>query len=48
MTVPALASRLLALADLARRLPPPDHRHPERFHIARDDLAPRCGAWRRR
>ncbi len=31
--------RLLDLADRLRRLPPPDHRDPERFHVARDDLA---------
>ncbi len=31
--------RLLDLADRLRRLPPPDRRDPERFHIARDDLA---------
>ena len=34
-----IAGRLLALADAARRLPPPDHRQPERFHEAKDDLA---------
>ena len=31
--------RLLDLAERLRRLPPPDHRDPERFHVARDDLA---------
>ena len=34
-----LANRLLALADLARRLPPPDRRDPEAFHLARSELA---------
>ena len=33
-----IAARLLALADAARRLPPPDHRQPERFHEAKSDL----------
>jgi len=31
--------RLLDLADRLRRLPPPDRRDPEKFHIERDDLA---------
>ena len=34
-----IAARLLDLADAARRLPPPDHRRPEAFHEAKDDLA---------
>ena len=34
-----IAGRLLDLADAARRLPPPDHRQPEVFHQAKDDLA---------
>ena len=31
--------RLLDLADRLRRLPPPDRRDPERFHLERSDLA---------
>ena len=34
----ALAVRLRLLAVRARRLPPPDHRNPEAFHEARDEL----------
>jgi hypothetical protein len=34
-----IAGRLLDLADRVRRLPPPDRRDPERFHIERDHLA---------
>jgi len=34
-----LATRLLALADRVRRLPPPSHRDPEAFHVARSELA---------
>jgi hypothetical protein len=30
---------LLDLADRVRRLPPPGHRDPEAFHIAKSDLA---------
>jgi hypothetical protein len=30
---------LRAVAHLVRRLPPPYHRNPEAFHIARDALA---------
>ncbi len=39
--VPAggIAGRLLDLADRVRRLPPPDRRDPERFHVERDTLA---------
>lgn len=32
------AAQLMALAHRARRLPPPSHRDPEAFHIARSDL----------
>ena len=31
--------RLLDLAERLRRLPPPDRRDPERFHLERSDLA---------
>ena len=34
-----IAGRLLDLADRVRRLPPPDRRDPERFHVERDHLA---------
>ena len=34
-----LAARLRDLAEAARRLPPPDRRDPERFHLARSELA---------
>jgi len=34
-----IAGRLFALADAVRRLPPPGHRDPEAFHIAKSDLA---------
>lgn len=34
-----MAARLLAIADRLHRLPPPDRRDPERFHIERDALA---------
>jgi hypothetical protein len=34
-----IAGRLLDLADRVRRLPPPDRRDPERFHIAKSALA---------
>ena len=34
-----LAARLLTLAEAARRLPPPDRRDPEAFHLARSELA---------
>ena len=34
-----LADRLFDLADAVRWLPPPDRRDPERFHIAKSDLA---------
>lgn len=34
-----IAGRLFALADAVRRLPPPDRRDPERFHLAKSDLA---------
>jgi hypothetical protein len=33
------AAELRALADEARRLPPPSRRNPEAFHEARDELA---------
>jgi hypothetical protein len=33
------AAELRALADEARRLPPPSARNPEAFHEARDELA---------
>ena len=39
MTAPDLAGRLRDLAEQARRLPPPDRRDPERFHVERDCLA---------
>lgn len=32
-------ARLFALADMVRRIPPPDHRNPEAFHICRSELA---------
>jgi hypothetical protein len=38
-TSPSLAQRLRDLAAEAARLPPPDRRDPERFHIARSELA---------
>ena len=43
-----ISARPLALADAARRLPPPDRRDPERFHEAKDTLASelRALAWR--
>jgi hypothetical protein len=34
-----LAGRLLELADAVRRLPPPGHRDPEAFHIAKSEIA---------
>jgi hypothetical protein len=34
-----ISARLLDLAERVRRLPPPDRRDPERFHVARDHLA---------
>jgi len=34
-----IVGRLLDLADKVRRLPPPDRRDPERFHLAKSDLA---------
>jgi len=34
-----IAGRLLALADQVRRIPPPGHRDPEAFHIAKSDIA---------
>ncbi len=34
-----IAGRLFDLADAVRRLQPPDRRDPERFHIAKSDLA---------
>ena len=34
-----IAGRLFALADAVRRLPPPGHRDPEAFHIAKSDLS---------
>jgi hypothetical protein len=34
-----IAGRLFDLADRVRRLPPPGHRDPEAFHIAKSDLA---------
>ena len=34
-----IVGRLLDLADRVRRLPPPDRRDPERFHVERDRLA---------
>ena len=34
-----IVGRLLDLAERVRRLPPPDRRDPERFHVARSDLA---------
>jgi hypothetical protein len=34
-----IVGRLLDLAEQVRRLPPPDRRDPERFHIAKDDPA---------
>ena len=34
-----LAGRLFQLADAVRRLPPPGHRDPEAFHIAKSELA---------
>lgn len=36
---PSLARRLHDLAEAARRLPPPDRRDPERFHLAKSELA---------
>ena len=36
---PTLAQRLRDLAEAARRLPPPDRRDPERFHVAKSELA---------
>ena len=35
---PSLAQRLRDLAETARRLPPPDRRDPERFHVAKSEL----------
>lgn len=37
------AAELRALADEARRLPPPSARNPHAFHEARDELAHRMG-----
>ncbi len=34
-----LGARLRDLADRIRRLPPPNHRDPEAFHVARSELA---------
>ncbi len=34
-----IAGRLFDLADAVRRLPPPDRRDPERFHIEKSELA---------
>jgi hypothetical protein len=34
-----IPARLRDLADRVRRLPPPDRRDPERFHVERDHLA---------
>lgn len=34
-----LAGRLRDITDRVRRLPPPDRRDPERFHLERDCLA---------
>ena len=34
-----IAGRLFDLADAVRRLPPPDRRDPERFHVAKSDIA---------
>lgn len=39
LTASTLTERLRALAHQARRLPPADHRHPEHWHEARDELA---------
>jgi predicted Zn-dependent protease len=38
LDLPVLAQRLRDLAGRARRLPPPNHRRPEAFHEARDEL----------
>lgn len=34
-----LAGRLAEIAEAVRRLPPPDRRDPEAFHLARSELA---------
>ena len=34
-----LSGRLLDLADQVRRLDPPSHRDPERFHLEKSELA---------
>jgi len=34
-----IAGRLFDLADAVRRLAPPEHRDPERFHIEKSELA---------
>ncbi len=34
-----LAARLRDLADRVRSLPPPDRHDPERFHLAKSDVA---------
>lgn len=39
ITASTLAAALRALGDRARRLPPANHRHPEAWHEARDELA---------
>lgn len=39
MTPQEAVRRLRELAGRARRLPPPDHRDPERFHVERSELA---------
>lgn len=38
ITASTLAAALRALGDRARRLPPADHRRPERWHEAREEL----------
>ena len=39
LDLPRIADRLRAIARMVDRLPPPSHRDPECFHIARSEQA---------